>query len=78
MADRVRHGRDAVPFRGRDPFEEFFPGSPVNPKASLIIGVVCGVRVETIEDPLVERIRWLVNLVDELAKGEWLAEVQCS
>ncbi len=51
-------------------FETFFAGAKLNPKAKLITGVVCGVRVEEIEDPLMRKIRYLDKLVDELAKGK--------
>jgi hypothetical protein len=55
--------------RGCD-FETFFAEAPsVNPNASLIRGVICGVRVEEIEDPLMQKIRYLDKLIDELAKG---------
>jgi hypothetical protein len=51
-------------------FETFFAQAPgINPNASLIKGVVCGVRIEEIEDPLMRKIRYLDKLVDELAKG---------
>ena len=50
-------------------FEEFFNDAELNPRASEITGVVCGVRVENIEDPLMQKIRYLDKLVDELAKG---------
>ncbi len=50
-------------------FEDFFADARLNPNASLITGVVCGKRVETIEDPLMQKIRYLDKLVDELAKG---------
>lgn len=50
-------------------FEDFFADAPLNPKAGMITGVVCGVRVEDIEDPLMQKIRYLDKLVDELAKG---------
>jgi len=50
-------------------FEDFFAGAHLNPNVSLITGSVCGVRVESIEDPLMQQIRWLDKLVDELAKG---------
>lgn len=50
-------------------FEDFFADARVNPQASLITGVVCGVRVEAIDDPLMQKIRYLDKLVDELAKG---------
>lgn len=57
-------------------FETFFAGAPaMNPDSSLITGVVCGVRVEEVEDPLMKRIRQLDKLVDELAKGKALAKV---
>ncbi len=51
-------------------FEDFFAESHLNPNATLITGVVCGVRVEDVEDPLMRRIRYLDKLVDELAKGK--------
>ena len=51
-------------------FEDFFADARLNPHASLITGVVCGVRVENVEDPLMQRIRYLDKLVDELAKGK--------
>ena len=47
----------------------------MNPNAGLITGVICGVRVETIEDPLMQQIRYLDKLVDELAKGRALEKV---
>ncbi len=52
-------------------FEAFFAQAPVkNPKRRLITGVVCGVRVEEIKDPLMQEIRYLDKLVDELARGK--------
>ena len=52
-------------------FEDFYGQSPAfNPNASLIKGVVCGIRVETIEDPLMQKLRYLDKLIDELAKGK--------
>ncbi|SFN18647.1 DUF2200 domain-containing protein [Variovorax sp. OV329] len=52
-------------------FESFFAQAPaLHPNATQIKGVVCGIRVEEIEDPLMRRIRWLDKLVDELAKGK--------
>ena len=51
-------------------FDSFFAEAQLNPKASLITGVVCGVRVENVEDPLMQKIRYLDKLVDELAKGK--------
>ena len=57
--------------------ETFFAEAPaMNPDASLITGVVCGVRVEEIEDPLMQQIRWMDKLVDELAKGKALEKIQ--
>jgi hypothetical protein len=56
-------------------FEDFFAEAPLNPNAALITGVVCGVRVEDVEDPLMRRIRYLDKLVDELAKGRPMAKV---
>ena len=51
--------------------EEFFADAPgMNPHASLITGVVCGVRVEEIEDPLMQKIRYMDKLIDELARGK--------
>jgi hypothetical protein len=56
--------------RGSD-LRTFFAQAPrLHPNASLIKGVVCGVRVEAIDDPLMQKIRWLDKLVDELAKGK--------
>jgi hypothetical protein len=52
-------------------FRTFFAEAPViHPNASLITGVVCGVRVEEVPDPLMQRIRYLDKLIDELAKGK--------
>ena len=51
-------------------FEDFFADARLNPHASLITGVVCGVRVEEVDDPLMQKIRYLDKLVDELAKGK--------
>lgn len=51
-------------------FEDFFAQAPkLNPSRSLITGVVCGVRVEDIEEPLMRELRYLDKLIDELAKG---------
>jgi hypothetical protein len=56
-------------------FEEFFAAARLNPNASSITGVVCGVRVEAIEDPLMQKIRYLDKLVDELAKGKAMEKI---
>jgi hypothetical protein len=51
-------------------FEDFFADARLNSNAGLITGVVCGVRVEDVDDPLMQQIRFLDKLVDELAKGK--------
>ena len=56
-------------------FEAFFADARLHKNASSITGVVCGVRVESIEDPLMQQIRYLDKLVDELAKGKALTKV---
>lgn len=57
-------------------FERFFAEAPaLNPHVGLIKGVVCGVRVEDIEDPLMQQIRWLDKLVDEVARGKKMASI---
>lgn len=57
-------------------FKTFFDEAPAfHPNASLITGVICGVRVEGIEDPLVQKVRYLDKLVDELAKGKALEKI---
>lgn len=56
--------------------EEFFAQAPrMNPARSLITGVVCGVRVEQIEEPLMREIRYLDKLIDELAKGKSMEKI---
>ena len=56
--------------------EEFFDEAPLlNPNVSLIKGVVCGVRVEDVEDPLMRKARYLDKLIDELAKGKAMEKV---
>jgi len=57
-------------------FESFFAKAPaIHPNTSLIKGVVCGVRVEEVEDPLMQRIRYLDKLIDELAKGKAMGKI---
>lgn len=57
-------------------FETFFAQAPqLNPKVSLITGVICGYRVEEIEDKLMQKIRYLDKLVDELAKGKAMEKI---
>ena len=56
--------------------ETFFAQSPaLHPNSALIKGVVCGVRVEEIEDPLMQKIRYLDKLIDELAKGKTMEKI---
>lgn len=57
-------------------FETFFKQAPcINPNAHLITGVICGYRVENIEDPLMQKIRYLDKLIDELAKGRSMEKI---
>lgn len=57
-------------------FETFFAQAPaMHPNVSLIKGVVCGIRVEEVEDPLMQKIRWLDKLIDELAKGKAMEKI---
>lgn len=57
-------------------FATFFADAPaLHPNSSLIKGVVCGVRVETIDDPLMRKIRYLDKLIDELAKGKSMEKI---
>ena len=57
-------------------FETFFSEAPqLNPSRKLIKGVVCGVRVEDVEEPLMREIRYLDKLIDELAKGKAMEKI---
>lgn len=56
-------------------FEQFFAQADLNPNAHLITGVICGYRVEEIENPLTQQARYLDKLVDELAKGRKLEKI---
>ena len=57
-------------------FETFFAQAPrMHPNTALIKGLVCGVRVEEVEDPLMQKIRYMDKLVDELAKGKAMAKI---
>lgn len=56
-------------------FETFFQSATVNPNAHLITGVICGYRVEEIENPLTKQVRYLDKLVDELAKGRKMEKI---
>ena len=56
--------------------ETFFAQAPaIHPNSSLIKGVICGIRVEEIEDPLMQKIRYLDKLIDELAKGKTMEKI---
>lgn len=68
-------GLERVIASGAD-VETFFAEAPaLNPDAALITGVVCGVRVEDIEDPLMQKVRYLDKLVDELARGRKMSSI---
>jgi len=57
-------------------FETFFTEAPrLNPSRTLVKGVICGVRIEEIEDPLMREIRYLDKLIDELAKGKIMDKI---
>lgn len=64
-----RHIEDKVTF------EQFFQQATLNPNARLITGVICGYRVEEIENPLTQQARYLDKLVDELAKGRKMEKI---
>lgn len=56
--------------------EAFFDAAPaINPNAELITGVICGYRVEEIEDPFLQRVRWMDKLVDEVARGKKMTSI---
>ena len=66
----------ATQIKQRTDFETFFSEAPsLHPNASKITGVICGVRIEEIEDPLMRKIRYLDKLVDELAKGRPMEKI---
>jgi hypothetical protein len=56
-------------------FETFFKEATINPNARLITGIICGYRVEEIENPLTQKVRYLDKLVDELAKGRKMEKI---
>jgi hypothetical protein len=67
LAEQIEHQTD---------FQTFFAQAPaIHPNVSLIKGVVCGVRVEEVEDPLMQKIRYLDKLIDELAKGKAMEKI---
>ena len=70
LEDLKRHAASDITF------DDFFKQAPLmNPNRYLITGVVCGVRVETIEEPLMRELRYLDKLIDELAKGKAMAKI---
>lgn len=67
LQEQIRQGND---------FKAFLAQAPaMNPDSSLIKGVVCGIRVEEIEDPLMQKLRYLDKLIDELAKGKAMKKI---
>ena len=56
-------------------FEKFFANATLNPNAQLITGVICGFRIEEIENPLTKQVRYLDKLVDDLAKGKKMEKI---
>ena len=71
--DRARLERQIE--QGSDLEPVFAQAPALNPQTSLFQGVVCGVRVEEVEDPLMQKIRWLDKLIDELAKGKAMEKI---
>lgn len=66
----------AAHLQAKTNFEDFFAQAPaLNPARSLVTGVICGVRIEEIDDPLMREIRYLDKLIDELAKGRPMAKI---
>ena len=66
----------ALQIESKVDLKTFFDNAPqINPNADKIKGVICGVRVEDIEEPLMQKIRWMDKLVDELAKGRAIDKV---
>ena len=60
---------------GKATFETFFQKAKLNPKVHLITGVICGYRVEEIENPITKQVRYLDKLIDELAKGRKMEKI---
>ena len=65
----------AIQLKAETSFEDFFAAAKIHPNASLITGSICGIKVQEIEDPLMQKIRYLDKLVDELAKGRPLEKI---
>ena len=64
-----------MPSRSRGSFNGFFKKAKLHPNAHLITGVICGYRVEEIEDPLIQKTRYLDKLIDELARGKKMEKI---
>ena len=76
MADRLQPGCSSTPRSpNKSSFETFFAQAPLNPARANITGVVCGVRVEEVAEPLMREIRYLDKLIDELAKGRPMEKI---
>ena len=60
---------------GKVTFEKFFQNATINPNAQFITGIICGYRVEEIQNPLTQQVRYLDKLVDELAKGRKMEKI---
>ncbi len=60
---------------GGTTFEDFFASAQLNPNAALITGVICGIRVQEIDDPLMQKVRYLDLLVDEVARGKAMSKI---
>jgi hypothetical protein len=75
VAHRLRRGGAEPALADETTFEDFFAHARFNSHAALFTGVVCGIRVEEIDDPLMRKIRYLDKLVDELAKGKAMDKV---
>lgn len=70
-----QNGLEAI-LENKTNFEDFFAEAPqLNPSRHLIKGVVCGIRVEEIEEPLMQEVRYLDKLIDELAKGKKMEKI---
>lgn len=75
LAHRLYTKTIAATDRKKVDLETFFAEAKLNPNASKITGVICGYRVEEIEDPLMQKIRYMDKLIDELAKGKAMEKI---
>lgn len=66
----------AAQLEAKTSFEDFFAQAPaLNPARSLVTGVICGVRIEEVEDPLMREVRYLDKMIDELARGRPMGKI---